>query len=1202
MAKQTIKKTFAGGKMDSDSDYEAVDLMGNKVFMPNDYVDMVNMRHDESINGSTGAPGLIPSHIPIPVPASLRPSTQTYQAIGAKEDRSKGRSFVFYKATPNNGTDLPAHHILQLDHDTYHWTVVVMNGPMTGGQDVLKFSKLILHIDIQEDLLYWTDGVVAPRKLNVETAKITSATFFKASGLAGTQQVTGTDTQFSKLPAGNYDLVFCTPVPRRYSVSNFGNDTVININETIITSGTNVDAALYTGYGFITEDIISAIKGAPAIRPYTRLFTSNTVNTNSLLKKLFQFRYRYYYRDNEISALSGYSYRVIEEERTSDASFTNNGIRIGFWTGTRDVAKIEIVARIGLLDNFSIALIDKSSSPDYADECFCFYDFYNDGIYNTISTADQIKIADDAFPVRAAAQAILNKNHLCYGNIVQGYDTVPQAQLQASFAPAYYNFRYVGTDDHNILMENFRCNYYTSGFVRNQVNQLLFSGDNINPYPAGGYILEGTNADGTFAFFIEQTGDVHQAALAALFQNGLVAAGYPASTSSTTGVNGTMLTFVTPGSILIGIKNPEDGPYDLSVADRIYRQYKSGASYQYGIQYFNKDGKRVGGMVTLPQWKVTFPNRFAAGNLNNGLQACMNFGISYTPPMDAYSFSICRTINLTKSSYLQWVSVSTTVDGDTILLDYSNIFVYQQLNAGQSNVSYQPKDGDRIRLIGDATSGDPVAFASEYETDIILTHKLTNGEIVIDDPYKIRFKAPSFTLPAHVAFEVYTPQSAETATNQLFYEYGEQYPIVNPGTAIRSHVIGNLATFTERHGDQYLIKRSIPAQGLDSTGNLPTNPTFISIHQESPYYSDFFDSGYTDNGRAMVVDPFAGQKTRPVTLVASRQYVYQTSINGLSSFDDDQFADLDIQYGSVQKLFSELGNLEIFQEDRCADMPINQQQLVDNSGNIQTTPSASVLNRPQYSTMEFSIGKHPESFTASYNSRYFLDLKRSVYIRKAADGLTPISDYKQSKKFRDRCKAFSGTNVISGIDKSNLKILVCFDDLLETRVFSEKSNGWTERMEMQPEFFTNIENKLISFKAGEAWEHDNISAPDFNKFHGAAAVLGRVTLLFNEGRGEKQNFKNLYIRAGASAIWECPDIQTSLGQHSLLLNTDFKYKGEGILYAGLLRDLGTPNQLCPLITGDHLKGSYLLVTLQCTDTSSLNRLVSVFMEYTVTDQ
>jgi len=170
---------------------------------------------------------------------------------------------------------------------------------------------------------------------------------------------------------------------------------------------------------------ITAAKQPPLEPPRWQFFTDTNNSTNNIYDKMFQFAYQYVYDDGEVSAISPYSTVTYSDNQlldglvSSELKKQNNGLHVFVKTNLGDVSKIRVLARastegaffiIAETDNIKQFVVEKSVI------------FKNDASYSVVSNDVKNKLFDNV-PLSAESQAI-SGNRLMYGNYVEGYDNV----------------------------------------------------------------------------------------------------------------------------------------------------------------------------------------------------------------------------------------------------------------------------------------------------------------------------------------------------------------------------------------------------------------------------------------------------------------------------------------------------------------------------------------------------------------------------------------------------------------------------------------------------------------------------------------------------------------------------------------------------------------------------------------------------------
>tara|TARA_R110002020_G_scaffold330678_1_gene546295 strand:- start:1755 stop:7469 length:5715 start_codon:yes stop_codon:yes gene_type:complete len=113
------------------------------------------------------------------------------------------------------------------------------------------------------------------------------------------------------------------------------------------------------------------------------------------------------------------------------------------------------------------------------------------------------------------------------------------------------------------------------------------------------------------------------------------------------------------------------------------------------------------------------------------------------------------------------------------------------------------------------------------------------------------------------------------------------------------------------------------------------------------------------------------------------------------------FKDLDISFGSIQKIYSRDTNLVVLQEDKISQVPWNKNILVSAAGAIDITQSSDVAGTQISYAGEYGISNNPESFASWGNTLYFTDVRRGCVLTLGGNGLFEISGQGMSDYFKD---------------------------------------------------------------------------------------------------------------------------------------------------------------------------------------------------------
>lgn len=306
--------------------------------------------------------------------------TGTNTVIGTTACKQTGEIFYFVHNSSNN------HSIYQ--YTSRRNTVRLVYRDSVLGFTATGFVKADCLVKENGDtLLYFTDGVTDPKKINATKA------LANAVGVSG----------YPYKAAG--------------------------------TSGYTDDEKLLS---------ITTIKAPPLQPPSVQAQVDTSIKSNNITDKILQFAYQYIYEDGEISSISPYSeialnyLNFVDGYVTDDMKRLFNSVLIGFNYSKGDVSKVRILYREGTLNNFSFF---KDLPNDRALSSGSI-SFTNSIIGNPVSDNEMNK-QYDSVPLSAVSQ-VISGNRLTYGNYKEFYDNTALSGnisfLHESSAPKLLSF------------------------------------------------------------------------------------------------------------------------------------------------------------------------------------------------------------------------------------------------------------------------------------------------------------------------------------------------------------------------------------------------------------------------------------------------------------------------------------------------------------------------------------------------------------------------------------------------------------------------------------------------------------------------------------------------------------------------------------------------------------------------------------------
>lgn len=955
----------------------------------------------------------------------------------------------------------------------------------------------------------------------------------------------------------------------------------------------------------------------PLISPICKYEDDASTPINNLRSKLYQFRYRWVYRDFTKSTWSPWSRLFapadIDTLATEKDPTKNNRISVLYQSGDSDVIRIEIAARESITTTFSdpflINTVNKAASS-IPDNNEVDYKFYNTEAYPYVDIAESNQLFDYV-PLKANTQELLNGNVIIYGGITEGVTsnvspsvTQTLSLVQNTNTSTYLTFedfqRYVFT---YVEYSPYQIADYNSGYY------LIFDG---NPQVGDVYNLSVSMKRDIGSGIEEITTSVSVTVAAGRNTQQLLEADLKtAINANATLVLWNIASYTFP---LQGVDpSPEfTGKYGMKfgttptgttwVTDLSYNYtyagggglpadptgvnsacYKHKSRYSFGLCYFNEYGV-TDGVITSDSLKVITPE-ISSSNLS-GTQLTIpliQFNISHQAPSWAKYFSFVRTTNLTCSDFKTIVTLST-------YKDVAAGYAYLDITDFQTNrngwEAYSFTKGDRVRIIGlkngSSAVNDYAILSLSTSAELNFTGALASKiwiKVQYDSATMVNFGTAGYN---NYYIEAYSPTISASEENQLFYEFGETYPIIESGanryhTGMTQNQTASLpAIYKFTRGDIYSREREPSKWILDKS------------------MSDKYGSKIDGNGRPFIQDPYAKQTYFPTLVRYSMEYQAGTSINRTNRFYAANFDEYDREKGDIQRLKTRGRQLRVFQNRACGVVPILQSLVQTADGNGVLSQSAEIINRIQYYLGEYGLGTQFCSLASSGQADYFSDPVRGCQVRLSGDGITPISElYKghfyfnpllvKYNKERNNITGQGKAKILAFYDQFNEEFVTCMQEsagtapdktVAKTFGFNEFRNCYTSFYSYSPEWVSTAENLVVSWKNGILYTHNNVST--YANFYGVQ-YKPSVTLIFNQYEQLKKRYNTITMLCNKAWIPDSNgDITTNLSQSSYLSISDFLYKDDK-LHAAFKRDTGSTGGL---FNGNVLKGNWMKINLR----------------------
>lgn len=1146
MASIVEPKNFAasGGGCNADSVDTAV--------LPNQWVNSENVRTGSTDKGVTDVVESIGSTALLSTPL---PSV-TFVTIGSVEDEANNR-ILYFKCCVTG----PWHKITCYDFNTNTEYDVLYSAQVTGGLTFNK-NKLIHSARVASGLLYFTDNLNAPRRINIDAGiKLNNPSY-----------VTDVEPYTSPL---NPQVITVIRKPPNYTLTP-------------------------------TKKVASDV--------------GITINTNNIKNNAFRFSYLYTYRDGEISALAAHSVLVPFNFQSDTYDIIEVVVPL-FEKIDQDVQKVSlyVIYADDNTNSYEIKTWDKANATDLAAindhnsniSPLTFY-FSNDSIGAGVGTAKYVKPYDSV--PRLSETLEIAKNRLFLGNNLVGYNTPLITSLTATVITAdsgttqidgelwHYNIDYDGDplNPTDIYTEGLELIYFPIAI--DGTHPAGFYDSAINPFHigAGSVTVPLNMADYQYI-------GVDDIAV----QNYVVVSG-PAGIPLPVWANVT--------SVYYTYTNPDVIYTNGSLQTSNVSALKTGSARRLAIQFYDLYMRNVGGIVESNSGLVTIPKRDYdfTGTINYGIQWNLSILNAFAEiPEEAYFYSILATNDLVRLSFEQ----ARTSPSDGIRYatkDADGIYTFTETTYDTSRAGVAVRL-DLLNSYGmgysfDATNNDVIEIWVDGVGSQLLSVIGVSSNWVIAELYDFGNLAA-----ANALFEIYTPLPVSAAQN--FYEQGQIYSILNPGTGNR-----NYSTLTgQLVGDIYLLERGTTPDTY-ITENMSPSKTRWSVW-------------LTNSGRPQFKTSI-GERRLLTSVRWSNTYIEETVSNGLSSFDAlDQYI-LPQECGALYKLIttSKVNNeqgvimLSICR-NQTASMYLGEVQLLSQQGNAYVAQSDNVIGTVNVLQGNFGTS-HPESVVAYRNLIFYWDNINGRIIQYSNNGLFPISNYNFTrfwKLFTDQFNSMSTADiealgsrpfVFGGVDPRHDEVLFTIPKLLSTPPkgylidypstiypfdiydgqakticfnLKEEPNYWQGAYSFTPEYMIYANNQLYSFKYGHLWEHNQTNS--YNNFYGTQ-YSSKIMFISNMGAGSIKTYEGINVQANLT-----PNLAYFLNENPYLQVTDIMdYEWgdfEGFIYAYIKRNKIVPNAsgytLDGLLTAEMIRAYALKIMLQYdVTTTPLNlRLVNV---------
>jgi len=223
--------------------------------------------------------------------------------------------------------------------------------------------------------------------------------------------------------------------------------------------------------------------------------------------------------------------------------------------------------------------------------------------------------------------------------------------------------------------------------------------------------------------------------------------------------------------------------------------------------------------------------------------------------------------------------------------------------------------------------------------------------------------------------------------------------------------------------------------------NHPSNPnsaynaySFGNGLESDRILDDYNETTLEYSVRATNTVDIYEQERKEASLCYSGIYRADTSTNGLNEFNLSKanFKDLDLEFGSIQKIFARDTDLMVFQENKVGRVLYGKNLLSDAVGGGSISSIPEVLGTQISITGEYGISYNPESFAEWANMMYWTDERRGAVLRSDGTTVGDIAKAGMTDYFRDLFKDNPKTQHLGVFDPYRHQYVLASNDQTAT--------------------------------------------------------------------------------------------------------------------------------------------------------------------------
>ena len=330
--------------------------------------------------------------------------------------------------------------------------------------------------------------------------------------------------------------------------------------------------------------------------------------------------------------------------------------------------------------------------------------------------------------------------------------------------------------------------------------------------------------------------------------------------------------------------------------------------------------------------------------------------------------------------------------------------------------------------------------------------------------------------------------------------------------------------------------------GYPVQGGLTDDDSWVI--EESRIRGGYNNTSVDFGAKAYIVEEEPQETRRFNTLIYSGIFNSRTGINNTNVFSvgEDITKSLDPANGSIQKLYAEDTNLNIFQELKVSRALIDKDAIYSAEGGGAVTSSNLVIGAIQPILGRYGISENPESFAIYGNRKYFTDKNNNVVLRLAGGAIEEISAYGMKDFFRDNLVLARNIStkgkVLGAYDIYGSEYVVSIQNPQQSATvrgpnnstlnFDEKAKGWVSFFDYVPDWMFSLRNNFYSVKTKEGkaglYRHYSNKVPR-GQFYNEQNPTS-ITFIFNPNSTNSKSFNTIAYEG--SSGWQLDSFTSDL--------------------------------------------------------------------------